>query len=97
MTGTRPPPATIVRISHSELSSGAVLAGDSLLTESQTALLLSLSVRTLRNWRVLGRGPAFLKLGRSVRYRRTDIEAWKNGAVRTSTSGRGLPPSRANP
>jgi predicted DNA-binding transcriptional regulator AlpA len=58
-----------------------------LLKEREAASALNLSIRTLRNWRVLGRGPPFLKLGRAVRYRRSDIEVWQNEAVRTSTSG----------
>jgi hypothetical protein len=32
--------------------------------------------RTLQNWRVLGRGPAYRKFGSAVRYDLPDIEAW---------------------
>lgn len=28
------------------------------------------------NWRYQGRGPAFVKVGRHVRYRRRDVDAW---------------------
>jgi helix-turn-helix protein len=31
---------------------------------------------TLANWRYLGRGPAFLRVGRHVRYRAADVTAW---------------------
>lgn len=31
---------------------------------------------TLANWRYLGRGPAFLRVGRRVRYRTIDVTAW---------------------
>lgn len=31
---------------------------------------------TLYNWRHLGEGPPSLTLGRRVRYRREDVEAW---------------------
>ena len=31
------------------------------------------NVQTLRNWRYLQRGPAYSKLGRSVRYRVSDL------------------------
>jgi predicted DNA-binding transcriptional regulator AlpA len=35
------------------------------------------SRRTLQAWRLLGRGPRFIKVGgRSVRYRLADVEAW---------------------
>jgi hypothetical protein len=36
-----------------------------------------LSSRTLERWRHLGRGPAYLKLGRGVMYRLQDIEAYE--------------------
>ena len=44
------------------------------LTESEAALRLGLKVATLRAWRHQGRGPAFVRLGRAVRYLATDIE-----------------------
>jgi len=47
------------------------------LTESETAQLLGgLSVSGLRKWRKTGKGPKYLRLGRLIRYRRADIEAW---------------------
>ena len=36
--------------------------------------------------RMTGRGPAFIKAGRRVFYRRGDVEAWLNARVRHSTS-----------
>jgi predicted DNA-binding transcriptional regulator AlpA len=47
-----------------------------LLKENEVALKLSISLASLRRWRTEGRGPRFLKLGSSVRYRAIDIEAW---------------------
>jgi excisionase family DNA binding protein len=35
-----------------------------------------LAVATLEKLRLRSGGPAFLKLGRSVRYRRNDLDAW---------------------
>jgi len=49
---------------------------DDLLTETQAADFLRLSVRTLQAWRVSKRGPDFVKVGRAVRYRRRDLVAW---------------------
>jgi hypothetical protein len=49
---------------------------DALLTEVQAADLLSLSVRTLQAWRTRAFGPAFVRAGRAVRYRRRDLFAW---------------------
>jgi predicted DNA-binding transcriptional regulator AlpA len=48
------------------------------LTESEAALRLGLKVATLRAWRHQGRGPAFVRLGRAVRYLATDIEDFLN-------------------
>lgn len=33
-------------------------------------------VRTLEMWRYRGTGPRFLKVGRHIRYRWSDVEAW---------------------
>jgi Helix-turn-helix domain len=32
--------------------------------------------RTLRQWRYLGKGPAYVKVGRHVRYLRSDLDAF---------------------
>ncbi len=44
------------------------------LTEREVAELLGLSVATLRAWRHRGKGPRFLRLGRSVRYLPSDLD-----------------------
>jgi excisionase family DNA binding protein len=44
------------------------------LTERQVAEQLGLSVATLRAWRHRGKGPRFLRLGRSVRYLPSDVD-----------------------
>jgi excisionase family DNA binding protein len=44
------------------------------LTERQVAEQLGLSVATLRAWRHRGKGPRFLRLGRSVRYLLSDVD-----------------------
>ena len=43
------------------------------LTEREVAERLGLSVGTLRAWRHRGKGPRFLRLGRSVRYLPSDV------------------------
>ena len=50
------------------------------LTEREVAERLGLSVATLRAWRHRGKGPRFLRLGRSVRYLPSDVDQF----VRTS-------------
>lgn len=49
---------------------------DCLLREQDAADLLNLSVRTLQSWRVRLTGPAFVQVGRAVRYRRRDLLSW---------------------
>lgn len=53
------------------------------------AAFLGLTRRTLEWWRITGRGPRFLKIGASVRYRITDLEAFERERERTSTSDTG--------
>ena len=50
---------------------------NNLLDEAEVAEHCNIATATLRNWRCLGTGPAYLKLGkRSVRYRREDVDAF---------------------
>ncbi len=44
-----------------------------LLNEKQTAQYLCCSVAALRKWRLLGKGPAYCKIGRLVRYAEADL------------------------
>lgn len=57
-------------------------SGQGLLREKQVAQELGLSVRALQAWRSKGVGPVYLKLGRSVRYRREDLEAFMEAGRR---------------
>jgi excisionase family DNA binding protein len=49
---------------------------DHLLTEVQAAEFLNLSVRTLQSWRVTGSKIPFVRCGRAVRYKPSDLQAW---------------------
>ena len=53
---------------------------------ARAALILGLSPQTLANWRTLGSGPPFCKLGRRTLYHRADLEKWALARRRTSTS-----------
>jgi predicted DNA-binding transcriptional regulator AlpA len=44
------------------------------LTETEAAARLGLKVATLRAWRNQGRGPAYVRLGRAIRYLEIDID-----------------------
>lgn len=37
---------------------------------------LQIPERTLGQWRYLGKGPAYVRVGNHVRYRRADVDAW---------------------
>jgi excisionase family DNA binding protein len=54
-----------------------------LLTHLQLAHELQVSLRTLERWRQEGTGPAFIRIGRFPRYRRSDIDAWLERQRRT--------------
>jgi excisionase family DNA binding protein len=58
-------------------------------TTEQAATYCGLSRRTFEGHRLTGRGPRFLKLGRSVRYALEDLEAWLAASRRRSTSDDG--------
>ena len=51
-----------------------------LLTESEAADYLTVSVGTLRAWRGAGSGPAYLKVGAAVRYRPADMDRYLEAA-----------------
>lgn len=59
---------------------------EGLFTQKQAARLLQLSPRTLERFRVSGRGPAFLKLGYSIRYHAEDLNHWLKRQRCLSTS-----------
>lgn len=56
-----------------------------LLTGKQLAEKLGTTANTLAYWRYMGRGPRFIKTGRSVRYRAADVEAWLDEQTRSQT------------
>jgi len=47
-----------------------------LLTETDLSRQLRVSLAALRKWRVMKRGPQFVKIGSLVRYRQHDIDVW---------------------
>ena len=53
-----------------------------LLQGEDVAELLGVPVATLANWRASGKGPPYLRVGRHVRYRATDVETWIDSQVR---------------
>lgn len=52
---------------------------EKLLDTEETAKILGLARQTLDVWRVRGRGPRFIKVGRAVRYRESDLQSYLDG------------------
>jgi predicted DNA-binding transcriptional regulator AlpA len=57
-----------------------------LLTPKEAARLLKMSTSFLAKKRLTGDGPAFIKIGRSVRYSESMLTAWTRSRQRQSTS-----------
>ncbi len=47
-----------------------------ILTPQSLADLLGYSLRTVEDWRRKGTGPRYLRIGKHVRYRMSDVESW---------------------
>jgi len=55
-------------------------------TVRETARYLGLAESTLNKWRCIGGGPKYLKMGKAVRYRVSDINDWLDANERAHTS-----------
>lgn len=58
---------------------------DRLLTVPELADYLAVPVATLYQWRYLRKGPPGFRIGRHVRYRRSDVNEWIERHVETSS------------
>lgn len=58
---------------------------DEVLTAAELSAELKIPEATLAQWRYLNRGPRYLKLGAHVRYRRSDVNAWRTSCERGAT------------
>lgn len=50
-----------------------------LLTDKGVSAMTGIPEGTLRNYRYLGTGPAYVKIGGHVRYKPCDVDAWIDG------------------
>lgn len=55
-------------------------------TEKVAAAYLNVSCRTLQAWRLRGGGPAFVRVGRAIRYDRSDLDRYIAERTHSSTS-----------
>ena len=67
---------------------------DPLYTETQAALYLGneehpFYTKTLQRWRNTGKYLEYIKLGKSVRYRKSALDKFIDNGVRTSTTDQG--------
>ena len=60
-----------------------------LMSETEVSENYGLNIRALQKWRCVGGGPRFVKLGRQVRYRASDVEDFIESHIRRSTSDEG--------
>lgn len=58
-----------------------------LIDERALAARLGVSCSTIQSWRYASRGPRFLKIGRLVRYRRSDVEEFLSASERATIEG----------
>ena len=56
------------------------------MNTKEAAGYVRLGKPTLERFRISGDGPAYVKLGSAVRYRRADLDAWLASRVTHSTS-----------
>jgi excisionase family DNA binding protein len=59
---------------------------DTLLTRRDAARRLNLKISTLEAWATRGGGPAYVKLGRAVRYRESDLKKFVESQIRYNTA-----------
>jgi predicted DNA-binding transcriptional regulator AlpA len=59
---------------------------DELIDQNVIAIETGTSARTWEGKRQTGEGPPYIKVGRLVRYRRSDVRAWLMEQTRQSTS-----------
>jgi len=64
-----------------------------LMTEHEVSKRLHVSVASLRRWRLLNRGPQFLKVGSLVRYQPEEVDAWLASLPTGGTATTVRPPS----
>lgn len=62
---------------------------EELLNADEAAKLLRQKPQTLAAWRCEKRGPAYVKVGRSVFYQRSAISAWLTSQIVRPTTGQG--------
>ena len=64
----------------------AIRADDlTLVDNNQAADIIGVHYLTLQNWRSTGKSPRYVKVGRNVRYRLSELKAWLEAQTRNHT------------
>ena len=79
-TNENRPSLTIVR----SQADAPLEIGTDLLDEARLAARLGVSRSTLQSWRYSRRGPRYIKIGRLIRYRNADVDAFLAANTRGS-------------
>ncbi len=79
-----------------EISTSTTISADSLglVSVDDAASLLSITPRTLRRWRQQRVGPRCVFVGRQVRYRLTELQAWTQRAEGYTRESHSRPSSK---
>lgn len=59
---------------------------ETLIPSRRLPLYIGISAQTLARWRHEGKGPAFVKIGRMVTYRVSDVRQWLISQQRSNTT-----------
>lgn len=65
------------------MSNTSIFPPRPVLNEKEASQYTGFSVRTLQDWRFRGVGPSYIKIGRSVRYRLSELDAFLVGTLVT--------------
>lgn len=68
------------------VNDGTVATRSAVMNTQRAAEYIGVSVPWLEKARLIGGGPIFVKIGRSVRYRASDLDEFLESGARRSTS-----------
>jgi len=64
------------------------MTNDKYFTPFEAAEYLRTSTSTLAKRRLLRQAPAFVRIGRAIRYRQSDLDAWMDGSTTSNSRPR---------
>lgn len=61
---------------------------DRLLNAEEAAAWLGFSISALSQWRMAGKGPEFVRIGRAVRYKESALRAFVEARTKATSEGK---------